>query len=133
MSLPNEIDQDVACPDCGQTVTVDNDGMGWCNAEELGFSRKTLAALRNQRTPGTTEIPTSELERLRDLRNDTGRAWLCDTGAAIDAILARVPAKVDVVARLREMLEAKRRILDSRARDDAAALEAAIEAMEKKS
>lgn len=144
MTLPNEIDQDVACPDCGEAFAILDDGAGRCengncvSAHEWR-SRKHVAALRNQRTPGHTEIPTSELEALREAFSRHKHSLslsivssvlvnLLDTDLrAVDAILAHIPAKVDHVARLREMLEAKRRIIGVRANDDAAAIEAAIE------
>jgi hypothetical protein len=102
MTLPNEIDQDVACPDCGEAFAIPDDGAGWCengncvSAHEWR-SRKHVAALRNQRTPGTTEIPTSELEALRDVRvtypATSGAMVHYHLFGPIDAILAHIPAK----------------------------------------
>lgn len=155
MTLPNEIDQDVVCPDCGEAFAILDDGAGRCengncvSAHEWR-SRKHVAALRNQRTPGHTEIPTSELEALREAFSRHKHSLslsivssvlvnLLDTDLrAVDAILAHIPAKVDTVARLREIRDrlwnqgsARLHGASRQADADQAALEAAIEAMEK--
>ena len=163
MTLPNEIDQDVACPDCGEAFAILDDGAcrcenGNCVSAHEWRSRKHVAALRNQRKPWHTEIPTSELEELREARESYCVSTRLSTSNpdrdedrvaeafgrfddAIDAILAHIPAKVktDHVAELRRMLSI-RDVAESRGINAMldltstriAALEAAIEAMEKK-
>ena len=148
MSLPNEIDQDVACPDCGEAFAILDDGAGRCengncvSAHEWR-SRKHVAALRNQRKPGTTEIPDAELETLREAKVAWERCTVGDIQetaaryrACVDAILAHIPAKVDTVAVLRHMADDRmgggRYFGDPGIQAEVAALEAAIEAMERK-
>ena len=153
MTLPNEIDQDVACPDCGEAFAILDDGAcrcenGNCVSAHEWRSRKHVAALRNQRKPGTTEIPDAELETLREAKVAWERCTVGDIQetaaryrACVDAILAHIPAKVktDHVAELRRMLSI-RDVAESRGINAMldltstriAALEAAIEAMEKK-
>ena len=57
----NERDQDVKCPDCGEDFAMFGDGTGECQFGQCASvyerrSKRYIAALCNQRTPGTVEI-----------------------------------------------------------------------------
>lgn len=60
MSIPTEIDQGVKCPECGKPLCIYDNGEGSCETHGCDngcvLHPKTVAALRNQRTPGTVEI-----------------------------------------------------------------------------
>lgn len=153
MSLPNEIDQDVACPDCGEAFAILDDGAGRCengncvSAHEWR-SRNHVAALRNQRKPGHTEIPDVELERLREAVDRLYRDVDGENGSivrAARAVFAHIPAKVDTKRDLRTIRDLIGSVEDLpqtihdqlsakwRAADEAMGrIEAAIEAMERK-
>lgn len=136
MTLPTEIDQDVKCPECKSAMIPGDWGYLKCPrisavcGQLVGLHPTHVAALRNQRTPETTEIPNAELERLRRVVADWERCRKNsdDLIDGVRAILAHLPKKKpDHVAVLRDLFESIKKGALLHYRDDVLpALEAAI-------
>lgn len=115
MTRPMSIDHDIPCPECGQPMEFSESGYAGCFIRTCRFISeihpKHVAALRNQRPPGTTEIPDAALDDLAAFVAAARKQYSPDRHVAGDsfrglfnaaiAILAHIPAKVDTKRDLR--------------------------------